>query len=152
MKTIIKRLEELSSTEIYEILELRQNVFVIEQQCIYPDIDGCDDHAWHLLLIDGGVLAGYLRILDRGQTFDTVAVGRVAVRKEYRSRGMASLMMEQALEFIFDEIGENTVKLSAQQYLTKFYESYGFKIISEGYLEDGIPHIDMEKSGYCKER
>lgn len=144
MRIIIKRFEELDIQELYDILKLRSDIFVVEQQCVYPDCDGRDRFSHHLYVEMNGHIVGYLRILDKGQTFDQVAIGRVAVREDYRGIGLARHMMNKALLFITEYLHETAVKLSAQQYLVKFYESVGFSCISEGYLEDGIPHIDME--------
>lgn len=144
MRIIIKKFTELNAEELYQILKLRADIFVVEQQCIYPDCDGKDRNAHHLYVEKNGDIVGYLRILDKGQTFDQIAIGRVAVREDYRGIGLARHMMNKALLFIGDYLGETVVKLSAQQYMTQFYESLGFYCISEGYLEDGIPHIDME--------
>ena len=140
----IKKFDELTARELYDVLKLRQDVFVIEQTCIYPDMDGCDFVYHHALMRNqAGELIGYLRILPPGQTFDTVAIGRVLVREDARGRGAARQLMTEALNFIRDTLMQRQVKLSAQQYLIKFYESLGFAAISEGYVEDGIPHIDM---------
>ena len=140
----IKKFDELTARELYDVLKLRQDVFVIEQTCIYPDMDGCDFVCRHALLQnEDGELIGYLRILPPGQTFDTVAIGRVLVREDARGRGAARQLMTEALNFIRDTLMQRQIKLSAQQYLIGFYESLGFAIISEGYVEDGIPHIDM---------
>ncbi len=139
-----KEFDELTARELYDVLKLRQDVFVIEQTCIYPDMDGCDFVCHHALLRNkAGELIGYLRILPPGQTFDTVAIGRVLVREDARGLGAARQLMTEALNFIRDTLMQRQVKLSAQQYLIDFYESLGFVIISEGYVEDGIPHIDM---------
>ena len=139
-----KEFDELTARELYDVLKLRQDVFVIEQTCIYPDMDGCDFVCHHALLRNkAGELIGYLRILPPGQTFDTVAIGRVLVREDARGLGAARQLMTEALNFIRDTLMQRQVKLSAQQYLIKFYESLGFAAISEGYVEDGIPHIDM---------
>lgn len=147
IKIDIKKFNELTAGEIYEAVRLRQNVFVLEQTCLYPDIDGCDYECWHVMAYDEDdqqVPSGYLRILPAGQTFDTIAIGRVLVREDKRKGGIARKMMEASLEYVQKELGMDRLKLSAQQYLTAFYESLGFNIISDGYLEDGIPHIDME--------
>ncbi|MDO4177257.1 MAG: GNAT family N-acetyltransferase [Bacillota bacterium] len=147
---IIKTFDEMTGRELYEAMRLRQDVFVLEQTCLYPDLDGRDYDCWHVMAFDNAKadgdeeLVGYLRILPAGQTFDTIAIGRVLVRENKRYDGIARLMMEKSLHYIKETLGETHVKLSAQQYLIKFYESVGFRIISEGYLEDGIPHIDME--------
>ncbi|MCQ2546672.1 MAG: GNAT family N-acetyltransferase [Clostridia bacterium] len=147
----IKTFDELTGRELYESMRLRQDVFVLEQTCLYPDLDGRDYDCWHALAFNDSTsggnesdLVGYIRILPAGQTFDTVAIGRVLTRETQRGEGVARQLMEESLHYIRDVLGETHVKLSAQQYLIKFYESLGFKIISEGYLEDGIPHIDME--------
>ena len=140
----IKKFDELTARELYDVLKLRQDVFVIEQTCIYPDMDGCDFVCHHALMRNrAGELIGYLRILPPGQTFDTAAIGRVLVREDARGGGSARQLMTAALRFIRETLMQRQVKLSAQQYLIDFYESLGFVIISEGYVEDGIPHIDM---------
>ncbi|MCI7302976.1 GNAT family N-acetyltransferase [Ihubacter massiliensis] len=144
MKIVIKKFHELSTEELYQILKLRSDVFVVEQKCAYPDCDGKDRHAHHLFVEQNNHIVGYLRILEKGQTFDAIAIGRVAVDPDYRGIGLARHMMNKALLFINEYLYEKQVKISAQQHLTKFYESVGFLPISESYLEDGIPHIDME--------
>ena len=144
MKIVIKKFEELTTEELYEILKLRSDVFVVEQECVYPDCDGRDIHAQHLYVEKDNEIVGYLRILEKGQTFDELAIGRVVVREDYRGIGLARHMMSKALMFINDYLHEHTVKLSAQEHLTDFYKSVGFYTISEAYVEDGIPHIDME--------
>lgn len=144
MKLVIKRFDELSVKELYEILRLRSEVFVVEQECVYQDCDGNDRDAYHVYAEQNGVTQGCLRILQRGQTFDTAAIGRVAVRAEYRGKGLARRMMEEALCLLCDVLGENIVKLSAQVYVEDFYKSVGFRPVSEPYLEEGIPHVDME--------
>lgn len=144
MKIVIKKFEELTTKELYDILKLRSDVFVVEQECAYPDCDGRDIHSHHLYVEKDNEIVGYLRILEKGQTFDQLAIGRVVVREDYRGVGLAHHMMNKALLFIDEYLQETTVKLSAQQHLTEFYKSLGFYPISEGYVEDGIPHIDME--------
>lgn len=144
MKIVIKKFEELTADELYWILKLRSDVFVVEQQCIYLDCDGKDVRAQHLYVEKDHEIVGYLRILDKGQTFDTLAIGRVVVREDYRRIGLARHMMNKAIMFISDYLKEDVVRLSAQQHLIEFYKSVGFYTISEGYEEDGIPHIDME--------
>ena len=140
----IKKFDELTARELYDVLKLRQDVFVIEQTCISPDMDGCDFVCHHALMRNrAGELIGYLSILPPGQTFDTAAIGRVLVREDSRGGGSARQLMTAALRFIREALMQRQVKLSAQQYLIKFYESLGFVAISEGYVEDGIPHIDM---------
>lgn len=144
MKIVIKEFTELTTQELYEILQLRVNVFVLEQQCFYPEIDGRDYQSYHLYLENFGRIQGYLRIPKKGQTFDTISIGRLVVHPDYRGIGLAAHMMDKALMFITEHLGETHIKISAQQYLVSFYEKKGFRAISEGYLEDGIPHVDME--------
>lgn len=144
MKIIIKQFHELNTEELYQILKLRSDIFVVEQNCVYPDCDGRDRHAHHLFVEQNNHVVGYLRILEKGQTFDQIAIGRLVVREDYRGIGLARHIMNKALLFIDEYLHEKVVRLSAQQYLVGFYESLGFRSISEGYVEDGIPHIDME--------
>lgn len=148
MRIVIKEFHELNAEEMYQILKLRSDVFVVEQQCVYADCDDKDRFAHHLFVEKNHNIVGYLRILQKGQTFNEMAIGRVVVRKDYRGIGLARHMMNKALVFIQEYLHENVVKLSAQQHLISFYASLGFYPISPEYLEDGIPHIDME---YCSE-
>lgn len=143
-RIIFKNFDELTNRELYEVLRLRQEVFVLEQTCLYPDIDNADQECIHALAYDGDAITGYLRILPPGIVFDTIAVGRVLVSMNARKNGIARQMVSETISYIKDVLHEEHIKLSAQQYLIKFYESLGFRIISDGYLEDGIPHIDME--------
>ena len=144
MRIIIKTFSELNAEELYQILKLRADVFVLEQKCLYADCDDLDRHAHHLFVEKNGSIAGYLRILEKGQTFDEVAIGRVLVREDYRGIGLARHMMNKALVYVTEYMHENRIKLAAQTYLQEFYESIGFKVISDEYEEDGITHSDME--------
>lgn len=144
MEWKIKRFNELDREEIYDILALRSKVFVLEQNCPYQDVDGADRHSYQLFGYEpDGKLAGNLRILDKGQTFDNIAIGRVAVEPSLRGKGYARQMMERALAFAADELKADAINISAQVYLVDFYKSLGFAAVSESYLEDGIPHLDM---------
>ena len=143
MKWELKKFDELNVEEIYKILKLRIEVFVVEQECAYQDCDGKDQKSYHLFLEDEGRIAAYLRILKRGLSFDEVAIGRVIVNKDYRGKGLAREMMLKAIKFIEEELNEKEIKIQAQVYLVDFYGSLGFKKISEEYLEDKIPHVDM---------
>ena len=148
MEWHIKRFSELTADEIYDILELRSKVFVLEQNCPYQDVDGADKRSYQLFGCEpDGTLAGCLRILDKGQTFEETAIGRVAVEESLRGRGYARQMMERALEFAAHTLGEQVISISAQVYLVDFYKSLGFTAVSESYLEDGIPHLDMKWKG-----
>jgi len=143
MEFKFKEFSELSNNELYNILRLRNDVFIVEQKCPYDDIDGKDIKCQHLLLENNGQLAGYLRILPKGISFSQPSIGRVLVRKEYRGSGLAREIMLKAIQFIQLNWNEKEIKISAQVYLKSFYKSLGFKEVSEPYLEDDIPHIDM---------
>lgn len=144
MKWNLKRFDELSSLELYEILRLRNEVFIVEQKCPYQDIDEKDKNSYHLFLKDEqGAICAYLRILDKGQTFDEISIGRVIVRKNKRGAGLAKLMMQKAIGFIENILEEHKIRIEAQAHLQDFYSGVGFTPCSDVYLEDNIPHIEM---------
>ncbi|AEB31055.1 conserved hypothetical protein [Carnobacterium sp. 17-4] len=143
MEWKIKTFNELSNDELYEIIKLRSEVFIIEQQCIYEEYDGKDKKAYHLFWEKDGEILAYLRILEKGVSFNEISIGRVLVTKKYRNKGLAKEMMSRALEFIEDNLNEKVIRISAQEYLLKFYLSLGFVKVSQVYLEDGIPHMEM---------
>ena len=143
MQWVLKHFNELNSNEVYDILALRNEVFVVEQTCYYLDIDGNDKDAYHIFACENEEIVAYARILKKGVTYSDASIGRVVVRKEYRKQKIASEMMKRALYFIKEELGESVVTIGAQAHLVDFYGSFGFKPISEVYLEDDIPHIDM---------
>lgn len=139
----MKKFTELKLHEMYEILSLRSKVFVVEQECPYQDCDGRDEHSYHLFCEENGKITAYLRIIEKGISYDKISIGRVCVDKDYRSRGIAREMMTKAITFVRESLKENEIKIQAQAYLIDFYKSLGFREISEEYLEDNIPHIDM---------
>ncbi|MCB2362080.1 GNAT family N-acetyltransferase [Clostridium estertheticum] len=139
----LKKFEELKVEEIYKILEIRNQVFIVEQQCAYQDCDGKDENAYHLYLQDNGKIIAYLRILKKGISFDEISIGRVLVHENYRGKGISREMMLKAINFIELNLNEEEIKIQAQSYLVNFYGSLGFKETSNEYLEDNIPHIDM---------
>ncbi|PLX34350.1 MAG: GNAT family N-acetyltransferase [Clostridiales bacterium] len=143
MEFIIKRFEEFSLRDFYEIIKIREEVFIVEQTCVYQECDGKDRKAFHLACMENGKVSAYLRILDKGVSYDEVSIGRVLVKKEYRGRGLGKKLLEKAIEFIENELNENEIRISAQEYLTDFYGSFGFETVSDMYLEDGIPHVEM---------
>ena len=143
LQSIIKTFNELSPQDIYNILQLRSEVFVVEQNCVYQDIDDKDQYALHLLLKKDNYLIGYSRIFKAGDYFKEASIGRVLVKKQDRNNRNGSLLMELSIKAIKDHFKENIVKISAQTYLKKFYDELGFDPIGEEYLEDGIPHIAM---------
>ena len=139
------RFDELDTRQLYEILRLRQEVFVVEQDCAYLDADGHDLVGWHVLgRDDDGVLVAYARILPPGTTYpDHVSFGRVITRRESRGRGVARDLTHRTLDLVLELFGPVAVKISAQTYLVPFYESLGFGRVGDRYLEDGIPHVAM---------
>lgn len=143
MKIKVKTFEELTIHELYEVLALRAEVFVVEQDCVYQDIDGKDQKAIHILGYKNEKLVAYTRCFDQGIYFEEASIGRVIVKQNERKYGYGHDIMKASIEEIEDRFKVTTIKISAQQYLTKFYESHQFKQIGEGYLEDGIPHIAM---------
>lgn len=143
MEWKLKTFDELSKEELYEILKLRVDVFVVEQNCPYEEIDSKDLDCYHLFCTDKGEIIAYLRILKKGVSFDNISIGRVVIKNNYRKLGLGRVMLTKALLYIKNELKEETIKISAQHYLIEFYESLGFNPISDVYLEDGIPHINM---------
>lgn len=143
MEIILKRFEELDIEEIYEILKLRAEVFVVEQNCPYQDCDGKDKNSYHIFIKEDNIILGYLRVIDKGISYDETSIGRVVVNPKYRGQGIARKLMMKALEFIDNSLREEVIKISAQEYLLNFYKSLGFVKVSDVYLEDGIPHIEM---------
>lgn len=143
MEIQIKTFDDLSVMELYDLLKLRSEVFVVQQECIYLDIDGKDQKALHVLGILEGKIAAYSRIFRAGDYFMSPSIGRVVVAKSHRKKGYAKIMMKAAMEYIFNSLKEGKIELSAQTYLSRFYTELGFKIVGEAYLEDGIPHRKM---------
>ncbi len=139
----LKEFDELSNVELYNILKERTLIFVLEQNCPYQEVDGKDPFSYHLFKEDNGEIIAYLRILPAGVAYQEVSIGRVIVKKEYRGQGIAQELLKKGLDFIQNELHETTVKIQAQEYLRKFYGSFGFEAVSETYLEDNIPHVDM---------
>ncbi|GAC1377102.1 MAG: GNAT family N-acetyltransferase [Hymenobacter sp.] len=135
---------ELTLTELYELLQLRVAVFVVEQNCPFQDLDGQDNRAYHLLgRTAAGELAAYARLFDAGISNEQVAIGRVAVASAHRRTGLGQELLQQAIAQCAVLFGAQPIKLGAQQYLERFYQSFGFAQCGEGYLEDGIPHLPM---------
>lgn len=139
----IKTFGQLTTTELYEIIHLREKVFVVEQKCYYLDADNNDQNSWHLMLHIDNNLAAYLRILPPHTTYEYPSIGRVVVDESYRDRKLGRKIMEKAIDFLNEKYKDTTIKIGAQTYLNSFYKSLGFENNGEEYLEDGIPHIDM---------
>ncbi|MCG2459228.1 GNAT family N-acetyltransferase [Flavobacteriaceae bacterium F89] len=138
-----KEFEELTTQELYDILRLRSEVFVVEQHCVYQDLDGKDGKAVHVLGTKNGILVAYTRIFGPGDYFKEAAIGRVLVKKKERKHGYGKIITAYSVNVIRDKFKSATIRISAQKYLEKFYSSLGFTTVGEGYLEDGIPHIAM---------
>lgn len=138
-----KKFDELTVNELYEILKLRAEVFVVEQDCPYQDLDDKDKCAYHLFLEDKNLVIAVLRILPEGVSFDDMAIGRVIVKESYRGQGISKIMMNRAIDFIINDLNKTRIRLSGQAYLREFYESLGFKKVSDIYLEDGIDHFEF---------
>ena len=145
----IKRFKDLKTTELYEIMKARAEVFIVEQKCIYQDNDDRDKYAWHLFLEKDGEVIAYLRILDKGIVYNEVAIGRVLTLKPYRKKGYAHEMIEKAILFVENELKEDSIRLLAQTYIQKFYEQHGFVSASDISYTDGKEHIEMVRK--CRE-
>jgi len=141
----IKRFNELSTQELYELLQVRSEVFVVEQNCVYQDIDGKDQKAIHVLGYYQNDLAAYCRLFDAGDYFDEASIGRVIVSPKHRDKKLGHDLMKTAIEAVEKEFKTSHITISAQLYLQKFYEGHGFNQTSEMYLEDDIPHIEMKR-------
>lgn len=145
MEIIIKTFNELTIDELHDLLQLRSEVFVVEQDCVYQDIDGKDRKALHIIGVKDGMVVAYTRCFKPGDYFKHASIGRVVVAQEERKHKYGHDIMRASIAAIEKEYQTNTIKLSAQTYLTKFYNAHGFEIVGEGYLEDGIPHVGMVK-------
>ena len=141
MKLCIKRFYELSVEELYAILKLRVNVFVVEQNCPYPELDDRDQEAVHVWLEDMNGIHAYLRIMDRGVESEHVSIGRVIAAE--RHNGLGTRILSEGVRIAKDMFQADTVYLEAQVYSIPFYQSLEFEVVSEEFLEDGIPHVKM---------
>lgn len=141
MNLFVKRFEQLSVTELYELLQARLAVFVVEQQCVYQDLDDKDRHAYHVFLKDDTGIQAYVRVVDKGVSFEEVSIGRVLTMK--RGYGLGSRILSEGIRVAKDNLGADRIQIGAQSYAKAFYEKLGFVQASDEYLEDGIPHILM---------
>lgn len=145
LKWSIKPFEALSVHELYDLLRLRSEIFVVEQNCVYLDLDGKDKVALHLFGEFEGKIVAHARLFKAGISFDNASIGRVVVDANYRDKKWGHELMREAIAGVLLHFGESQITIGAQLYLKKFYESHGFVQISEMYLEDDIPHIDMKR-------
>ena len=141
--TITKTFYELDKEDLYQILRLRSEVFVVEQDCVYQDIDNKDQNAIHLYYKENNEILAYTRIFKAGHYYENPCIGRVVVSKKNRGNDLGKKIMIDSMEYIKQNIKGEKIELSAQKYLDKFYKDLGFYKIGEDYLEDGIPHQRM---------
>lgn len=141
MELVVKKYNELTLDELYEIIQARISVFVIEQNCPYQDLDDKDKNAYHVILRDNNVIKGYLRVLDKGVTFEEESLGRVITTE--RGKGYSIIILKEGIKVAKEKYGAKKIRISAQLYAKGVYEKVGFKQVSGEYLEDGIPHIQM---------
>lgn len=132
-------------SDFHDIISLRMEVFGIEQQALYNDLDGYDKDSFHLIVRDKNEIIGTARILPPGLKYSEVSFGRLVVKKEHRNKGIAKKIMKEILFFCHEYYPNINIKISAMKYLEQFYTNYGFKQISKTYLDCGIEHIDMIK-------
>ena len=143
MTWILKPFDKLSPLELYKILQLRNEVFIVEQNCPYQDLDNKDLKAWHLMGMRKDTLLAYSRLLAPGISYSESSIGRVVSSPSTRKTGMGKKLMEESISQIQNLFQTDTIRIGAQMYLKKFYESFGFFQQGESYLEDNIPHIIM---------
>ncbi|RYG74305.1 GNAT family N-acetyltransferase [Lentibacillus lipolyticus] len=139
----IKTFDELSNEELYAILKLRVDIFVVEQNCPYPELDDYDQTSIHYFLKDDHEIVANVRILPAGTKYPEASIGRVVVNPKYRGNGFGQEIMRKATDYTATVLAERRIKIQGQEYLERFYTELGFKQVSDSYLEDGIPHIDM---------
>lgn len=141
-----QRFENLGVDGVYDMLALRARVFILEQGP-YLDPDGADRQAWHLLgRDDAGVLLAYLRVLDPGVKFSEPSIGRVVVDARLRGQGTGHELVREGIARCTAQWPQQAIRISAQAHLQRFYEHHGFQTVSDEYLDDGIPHVDMRRS------
>ena len=138
-----KHFSELSTLEWYALAKIRMEVFIIEQNCHYLDLDNRDLDAYHIFATENNEVIAYARLLAKGISYPEVSIGRVLVDEKARGRKLGHELMEKTMTFSASVYGLNNIKISAQEHLTHFYETHGFKVVTEMYLEDDIPHVGM---------
>lgn len=143
MEIKIKKFSELTTSELYNLLQLRSEVFVVEQKCIYQDIDNKDLNALHVMGFKNNILVAYTRVFNKGDYFKLCSIGRVVVSKKYRDLNLGKQIMLASIKVVEDYFESYEIKISAQCHLDEFYRSINFQPKGESYLEDGIPHISM---------
>jgi ElaA protein len=140
---LLKKFEELTPYQLYAILQLRNEVFVVEQNCVFQDTDDKDQQSMHFMGFLNNKLVAYTRLVPPGVAYEEVSIGRVVTSPSVRRSGIGKELMQRSIDTVYRLFGEVPIKIGAQLYLKKFYEYLGFKQVSEVYLEDGIEHIYM---------
>ncbi|WP_226038184.1 GNAT family N-acetyltransferase [Aquibacillus saliphilus] len=143
MEWHLKTFDELTTSELYKIIKARVDVFVVEQNCPYHEVDNYDQVSSHLFSEVDGIIVAYSRLIPKENIYSEASIGRVLINKDYRGKGCATKLMEKSIDIITETWKENEIKIHGQEHLRHFYRSLGFKEISEVYLEDNIPHVDM---------
>ena len=141
--TVVKTFSELSIQELYQILRLRSDVFVVEQECVYQDLDNKDQNAIHIFQKEENQIIAYTRVFKKGDYYSNPSIGRVVVEKTHRGKDYGKKIMEASIKYVKNNLDGKLIELSAQKYLDKFYRDLGFYVEGEEYLEDGIPHQRM---------
>ncbi|ALT68753.1 acetyltransferase GNAT family [Methanobrevibacter millerae] len=143
MEWKLKKFDDLTSDELYGILKLRSEVFVVEQDCVYQDLDDKDQLSYHLFLENDGETVAVSRFIPENVSYEEMSIGRVVVKENFRGQGLSKIMMKKAIDFIVDDLGKSEIRLSGQAYLVDFYENLGFKKVSDVYMEDNIEHFEF---------
>lgn len=149
MELRTKSFPEFSVDELYDMLKLRSEVFVVEQDCVYLDMDDRDQNAIHVIAVDGGRIVGCLRVFEKDER--TGQIGRVVTSRDVRGTGCGALLMKEAVRVSEQVLGKSSTYLEAQVYAIGFYEKHGFVVVSEEFLEDGIPHVQMVRTAPAAE-
>lgn len=142
---LLKKFEELTPYQLYAILQLRSEVFVVEQNCVFLDADDKDQDSYHLMGFDNNKLVAYTRLVPPGKIYEQASIGRVVTSPLVRKSGTGKELMKQSIDEVYNLFGVQPIKIGAQLYLKQFYGSFGFEQVSDVYLEDGIEHIYMIK-------
>lgn len=142
---VLKKFDDLTPHQLYAILQLRNAVFVVEQACVFQDADDKDQDSYHFMGFDGKTLIAYTRLVPPGLAYRHASIGRVVTAPAVRRYGVGKKLMEESINAVYTLFGKEPIKIGAQLYLKRFYESFGFAQVGEPYLEDGIKHIYMLK-------
>ena len=145
MEEVIKKFDELTLNELYDILKLRVDIFVVEQNCPYGELDNKDKESIHIFYRENGEITAYLRIIPKFLSYESVSMGRICVKQEFRSRKLGREIVKDAINYIEKDLKEYIITIGAQEYLKDFYVSFDFKPVSDIYDEDGIKHLDMQR-------